>query len=202
MQAAGQANSPHRSPNSFLAGLPGWKEHCKARKQNFPLRTDADMQEFLKLGQAVLEGRMSRQALEDWQQSMGINSFAGALAGVGCPMDAMHIIFEGIARQFLGALSYVVITKWGQSPFAIVKCLDEFAKSKSLPRNRLPHLNSSRVQHLGEGQAGGLPSSDCSFPGTAMQIAEVILHAQEIFAPLVGAEHKKDPVWQVRLAIW
>ena len=200
-QAAGQANSPHRSPNSFLAGLPGWKEHCKDRKQNFTLRTDADMQEFLTKGQAVLEGRMSRQALEDWQQSMGVNSFAGAMAGVGCPMDPMHIVYEGIGRQQIGALSYVVITKWGHSPFEIVKRLDEFAKSKGLPRSRLPYLNSSRLQHLGEGQAGGLPSSDCSFPGTCMQVAEVILHAQEIFAPLVGAEHKGDPVWQVRVAI-
>lgn len=198
MQTAGEANSPHRSPNSFLAGLPGWKDHCKGRKQNFPLRTDEDLRKFLSKAQAVLDGRMSRQALDDWLQSMGVNSFAGALAGVGCPMDAMHILFEGIARQLLGALSYVVINKWGSSAFAIVKRLDEYAKSNSLCRNRLPHINSSRAQHLKEGEKGGLPSSDSSFPGTAMQVAEVILHVQEIFAPLVGLEHKGDPVWQVR----
>ena len=201
MQAAGKADSPHRSPNSFLAGLPGWKEHCKGRKQNFTLRTDADKQEFLTKGQAVLDGRMSRQALEAWLQSMGVNSFAGALAGVGCPVDVMHILFEGHGRQHLGALSYVLINKWGLSPFAIGKRLEEFAKSKGLPRSRLPYMNSSRCKHLAEGQDGGLPASDCSFPGTAMQVAEVILHAQEIFAPLVGAEHKGDPVWQVSVAV-
>ena len=147
------------------------------------------MKEFLAYAQAVLDGRRSRKELEDWQQSMGVNSFAGALAGVGCPMDVMHILAEGVARQQLGVLSYVLTAKWGHSPFAIGKRLDEFAKSKNWTRSKLPYINSSRAAHLAEGQAGGLPSSECSFPGTAMQINHVILHVQEIFRPMVGDEH-------------
>jgi hypothetical protein len=196
-QAAGQADSPHRSPNSFLAGLPGWKEHCKDRKQNFALRTDADLQDFLAKGQAVLDGRMSRPEFENWMQSMGVNSFAGALARVGCPMDPMHIVYEGVARQQLGALAYTVIAKWGHSPFEIVKRIHEFAASSGVERSKLPFINSSRASHLGEGQEGGLPSSECSFPGTAMQVAQVILHVQDIFGPLAEG-HRTDPVWQVR----
>ena len=64
-------------------------------------------------------------------------------------------------------------------------------------RSLFPYINSSRAEHLSHGQEGGLPSSDCSFPGTAGQLAKAILHAPEIFAPLVGDDHKSDMVWQV-----
>lgn len=191
------ARSPHRSPNSFLAGLPGWRDHCKGRKQNFPLRSDADLKAFLAKGQAVLEGEMSMQALQDWYQSMGVNEFASAMAGVGCPMDIMHILFEGVARQQLGALAYVGVAKWGWDKFAVGKRLTEFAKEQGMRRSLFPYINSSRAEHLSHGQEGGLPSSDCSFPGNAGQLAKVMLHAPEIFAPLVGDHHKSDMVWQV-----
>ena len=192
------AGSPHRSPNSFLAGLPGWRDHCKGRKQNFPLRSDADLKAFLAKGQAVLEGKMSMTALQEWYQSMGVNEFASAMAGVGCPMDIMHILFEGVARQQLGALAYVGVAKWGWDKFAVGKRFAEFATERlGGLKSLLPYINSSRAQHLGEGQEGGLPSSDCTFPGTAGQLAKAILHAPEIFAPLVGDDHKSDMVWQV-----
>ena len=199
-QCQGQADSPHRSPNSFLAGLPGWKDHCKGRKQNFTLRGEKDLREYLKKGRAVLDGLMTWQAFQDWHQSMGVNDFAGALADVACPMDIMHIVFEGIARQMLGALSYVGISKWGWCPFDVGKRIAEFAAESGLARHELPYMNTSRIMHLGQGQERGLPSSDCSFPGTAGQIAKVILHVHDIFGPL-AKEHKKDPVWQVTEAL-
>ena len=195
-QCQGKDDSPHRSPNSFLAGLPGWRDHCKGRKQNFTLRSDKDLHEYLKKGREVMDGKMTWQAFQDWHQSMGVNDFAGALAGVACPMDIMHIVFEGIARQQLGALSYVGINKWGWKPNDVPRRLAEFAKESGCGRHELPYINTSRVLHLGQGQEGGVPSSDCSFPGTAMQVAKVILSVDVIFGPLC-AEHKKDPVWQV-----
>ena len=151
-------------------------------------------------GQDVVAERMSLKELEDWYVSMGVNEFAGAMAGVGCPMDAMHILFEGVARQMLGALAYVGVAKWGWDRFAVPKRLATFAKEQDMARKELPYINSSRVHHLAEGQAGGLPSSDCSFPGTAAQVAKVILHAPELFGPLVGDKHKSDMVWQVAIA--
>ena len=193
--------SPHRSPNSFLAGLPGWRDHCEGRKQHFTLRSDADLKDFVAKGKDVLEGRMSLKELEDWQMSMGVNEFAGAMAGVGCPVDSMHILYEGVARQMLGALAYVGVAKWGWDKFAVPKRLAAFAKERGGQRHEFPYINSSRALSLCEGQAGGLPSSDCSFPGNAAQLAKTILHAPEIFAPLVGDKHKSDPVWQVAIAI-
>jgi hypothetical protein len=195
-QCQGMDDSPHRSPNSFLAGLPGWKDHCKGRKQKFTLRSDKDLLEFLKKGREVMDGKMTWQAFQDWLQSMGVNDFAGALAGVDCPMDIMHIVFEGIARMQLGALAYAGINKWGWKPNDVPRRLAEFARESGCGRHELPYINTSRVLHLGQGQEGGVPSSDCSFPGTAMQVAKVILSVDAIFGPLC-TEHKRDPVWQV-----
>ena len=163
-QCQGMDDSPHRSPNSFLAGLPGWKDHCKGRKQKFTLRSDKDLLEFLKKGREV--------------------------------MDIMHIVFEGIARMQLGALAYAGINKWGWKPNDVPRRLAEFARESGCGRHELPYINTSRVLHLGQGQEGGVPSSDCSFPGTAMQVAKVILSVDAIFGPLC-TEHKRDPVWQV-----
>lgn len=195
----GSTNSPHRSPNSFLAGMLGWKEHTKDRRKNFPLRSEKDLREYLSKGEAVLNGEMTLQALSDWLATMGVNSFAGSLAGTPCPMDIMHIVFEGIARQMLGALSYHGISKWGWNPFHIAKWIALMARDPSVDcaRHELPYVNSSRATHLGIGQGGGLPSSDCSFPGTAMQIAKLILNVNICFAEILTPEQKRDPVWQV-----
>ena len=112
-------------------------------------------------------------------------------------MDIMHIVFEGIARQQLGALSYTGITKWGWGQFEIGKRIANLCKEIGCSKHDLPYVNSSRATHFSEGQAGGLPSSDCSFPGTAMQIAKLILHAHSCFGPMLTKEQARDPVWQV-----
>ena len=158
------------------------------------------MSTYLEKGQAVLDGDMTWTAFQDWHQSMGVNDFAGALAGVACPMDIMHIVFEGVVRQMLGALSYIGCRYWGWSPFAIAKRISAYAIEQGLKIHDFPYLNGTRIRHLTEGQGDGLPSSDCSFPGTAGQIARVILHVQGIFGAMT-AEHKKDPVWQVTLRL-
>jgi hypothetical protein len=197
MQKSGAYDSPHRSPNSFLAGLPGWRVHCKGRKQNFPLRSPADLSTYVEKGRLVLDGKMSWQAFQDWMQSMGVNDFAAALAGVACPMDIMHVLFEGVAREQLGALCYVGFNKWGWKPLQLIKRLGEFAKEKKWHRHDLPYVNSSRVKQLSTGDAGGKPSSDCSFPGTSMQIERMIVHIYEFCRPLLTTEQRKEPVWQV-----
>ena len=114
-------------------------------------------------------------------------------------MDIMHVFFEGIARQNLGALCYVICNKWGSSPFDIVHRLADYAKEKGIPQSEFSRVNTSRAKHLAEGQEGGRPSGECSFPGTAMQIAKVILHVDGIFGPLLNAEQKEHPVWQMAL---
>ena len=53
------AKSPHRAPNSFLAGLPGWKQHCNGRRQIFKLRNTRDMVEYLKKARAVRDGSLN-----------------------------------------------------------------------------------------------------------------------------------------------
>ena len=196
-QWEGRPDSPHRKPNSFLAGLPGWAAHCEKRKQNFTLRSDEDLHAFLAKAQAVLNGEMGFTEIKAWYQSMGVNDFAGALARTGCPMDIMHILAEGIARQQLGALAYFMTTKWGVCPFNLANRLGEFTKEEKWSRKSLPYVNSSRAKHLTEGEAGGIPAGDASFPGTAGQLSTLILHIQKVFGPLVGDAYKRDPVWQV-----
>ena len=56
----------------------------------------------------VKAGRKSYKDLEAWLQDMGVNTFLGALWSLphyslitGCPMDIMHIVFEGVGRQLL-----------------------------------------------------------------------------------------------------
>lgn len=198
IQTPGPA-SFHRSPNSFLAGLPGWKEHCKGRTQNFPLRSKDDLHEYLRKGQAVLDGAMSWTDFQRWTQDMGVNDFAAALADTPCPMDIMHIVFEGIARQLLGALSYVGLTTWKWEPWQIVERLRLFTQEQGWSRHTLPYVNSSRLAHLSKGETGGLPSSDASFPGTAMQVATLILYVDGCFGPLLSEDQRRNPVWQVAI---
>ena len=201
--------SPHRMQNSFLAGLPGWKELCQDRKQNFRLRTTADMAAYVAKAKQVQEGKLTSSELADWMMEMGLNSFAGSMGGLpyfsvlhGCPMDIMHVFFEGVARQGLGAFAYVLTSKWGVSPYEIGTRLTQYAKQSSHSRQgELPKVNTTRAKHLAEGEKGGLPSKDCSFPGTASQIANLILAVDVALGPLVPPQHKRDPVWQMVLML-
>ena len=203
-----QVGGAHRAPCSFLAGLPGWKRHCAGRKAPFKLRSVSDMKEYISLVQEVLAGTTTQADLDRWLQDRGVNTFLGGMWQLpfyskvhGCPIDIMHIVFEGCGRQGIGALSYVMINEWGLMESELINLMSGYIKAHKLPANHFPHVNSTRVGHLKQGQAGGIPSSDCSFPGNAIQVAHLLLHLPGVFGSCVPPAEKKGNVWQMALLL-
>lgn len=197
---------PHRSPNSFLAGLPTWKRYCAGRNTNFTLRSSADLKAYLQKLQDVNAGRATAKDLTMWKQLMGINDFLGSMwtwpcypVFTGCPQDIMHVLFEGIARQLLGAAAYVMITHWDVNPEDLVLAIKRHATAQGISRAEYPYVNSSRLKRLGEGTKGSLPRGDCDFPGTAIQLAHMILDVEQIWSHLIPAQEKRSLTWQLLL---
>lgn len=168
---------PYRQPNSFLSTCHGWKRHCAGRQQAFVLRSVKDFQKYLQKLQAVQSGTLSEADLEAWKQEMGVNDFLSALwrcpclsLTAGCPMDMMHVLLEGVARNLLGAVAFVMIRRWGIDQDDLITAMADFAKASKYKRARYPYVNSSRVQRLREGGPTGKCKGDADFPGTAMQV--------------------------------
>ena len=203
-----QNGGAHRKACSFLPSLPEWKRCVEAvgRSQTYTLRSAKDLCEYIKLLQAVKAGTASYDDLHQWMQQQGVNTFHGALWKLphwdyltGCPMDMMHVWLEGVARQGLGAVSYWLKATCKANLFQIPNEIAREAQKQGLPRADFPYLNTTRIEHLGEGATGGIPSADCSFPGTAAQIGKLLLHLPAILGPLVPKEKRGEQVWQVAL---
>lgn len=201
-----QAAGAHRKPHSFLPSQPGWKRYCPGRATEYRLRSADDLREYIAKLRAVKAGTVAYGDLENWMQEQGVNTFHGALwrlphfcMQTGCPMDMMHIWLEGVGRQNLGALSYWLKKKCNANLYDIPQRMAKVAPTVGLRMNDFPRMNNARVNTLGEGATGGLPSTDCSFPGTAGQVAHVLLHLPAIFRDMVPAGKQKDPVWQMAL---
>ena len=200
-----QTGGAHRQPCSFLAALEQkWK--LPGRSTPFRLRSIADVQAYMAKLTAVKDGACKHSVLEAWMQDEGVNTFHGALWEMphfsmftGCPMDMMHIWLEGVARQGLGAVCYWLKRECSADLYKLPSMIAETAKCTGRGVSDFPHLSSSRVTHLGEGTEGGRPSTDCSFPGTAAQIAHFVLHMTDILRPLVPESKRGDQVWQMAL---
>ena len=200
-----QTGGAHRQPCSFLAALEQkWK--LPGRSTPFRLRSIADVQAYMAKLTAVKDGACKHSELEAWMQDEGVNTFHGALWEMphfsmftGCPMDMMHIWLEGVARQGLGAVCYWLKRECSADLYKLPSMIAETAKCTGRGVSDFPHLSSSRVTHLGEGTEGGRPSTDCSFPGTAAQIAHFVLHMTDILRPLVPESKRGDQVWQMAL---
>ena len=198
-----QTGGAHRQPCSFLAALEQkWK--LPGRSTPFRLRSIADVQAYMAKLTAVKDGACKHSELEAWMQDEGVNTFHGALWEMphfsmftGCPMDMMHIWLEGVARQGLGAVCYWLKRECSADLYKLPSMIAETAKCTGRGVSDFPHLSSSRVTHLGEGTEGGRPSTDCSFPGTAAQIAHFVLHMTDILRPLVPESKRGDQVWQI-----
>jgi hypothetical protein len=139
-----------RTPNSFVAELPGWRARCGNRKAEFRQRSKDDLKEYLAKVQQMLDGKLKKVDLDLWMMSMGVNSFCTALTCVpyyspvnGSPHDPMHIVFEGIARQLLGALSFY-LKKWGVDLMEIPARLSAWARGTGRCRAHYPYMNTSR----------------------------------------------------------
>ena len=203
---ASQVGKAHRAPNSFLASQPGWKRCCPNRSTKFRLRSAQDLKDFLQHLRNVQAGTMSRQALQDWMQDQGVNTFIHALWQLphfsklaGCPMDMMHIWMEGVARMNLGAISFWLHRVCKANLYELPDRMAQVARSARVSVHDFPHMNNSRIAHLSEGAEGSVPASDCSFPGTAAQISHVILHIPAIFGAMVPENQKQSQVWQLAL---
>jgi len=127
--------------------------------------------------EGLRQGTLTQADLENWKQELGVNDFLAALwrcpflsLTAGCPMDMMHVLLEGSARSLLGAVSYVMIRRWGINQDDMVSKIGEFAAQRGEKRAKYPFINSSRVSRLGEGSDQGVCKADCDFPGTAMQV--------------------------------
>ena len=139
-----------RTPNSFVAELPGWKARCGNRKAEFRQRSTADLKEYVAKVQQMLDGKLKKAELDLWMKSMGVNSFCAALTCVPyyspmhrTPHDTMHIVFEGLARQLLGALSFY-LKKWGVDLMEIPARLSAWARVTGRSRAHYPYLNTNR----------------------------------------------------------
>ena len=200
-----QTGGAHRQPCSFLAGLArGW--NLPNRSTPFRLRSVDDVRAYIAKLEAVKAGECKQSELEAWMQDEGVNTFHGALWEMphfsmftGCPMDMMHIWLEGVARQGLGAVCYWLKRECKADLHKLPSLIASVAKRAARGVSDFPHLNSSRVAKLAEGSEGGLPSTDCSFPGTAAQIGHFILHMTDILRPLVPETKRGDQVWQMAL---
>ena len=180
---------PYRSPNSFLCTIEGWKRVCPGRQQKFKLRSINDFKDYLHKLEALRQGELTEADLENWKQEVGVNDFLGALwrcpflsLTAGCPMDMMHVLFEGTARALLGALSYVMIRRWGIDEDDMVLSIGVFAKQRGEKRAKYPHVNSSRIAKLKDGSDLGVCKPDCDFPGTAMQVGTAATDSDVIAA--------------------
>ena len=200
-----QTGGAHRQPCSFLAGLArGW--NLPNRSTPFRLRSVDDVRAYIEKLEAVKAGECTQSELQAWMQDEGVNTFHGALWEMphfsmftGCPMDMMHIWLEGVARQGLGAVCYWLKRECKADLHKLPSLIASVAKRAARGVSDFPHLNSSRVAKLAEGSEGGLPSTDCSFPGTAAQIGHFILHMTDILRPLVPETKRGDQVWQMAL---
>ena len=196
------APPPYKAANSFLVGLPGWACHCKGRSCKYSLRSQADLAAYVgKLVQLRLK-RITRTQLASWLQDQGVNTFHGALTGVplwnmftGSPMDAMHVVLEGVSRNLLAALWFFMVRKWGVAENTLVDAINAYAKRHSMRRGTFAHLTDARREHMRGGRDDGLPHSDCAFPGTAAQIMHLVLAASEIFLPHIPAHTREKEVW-------
>ena len=203
-----QVDGAHRAPCSFLAGLPGWKRCCAGRNTPFRLRSKTDVQEYNSLMVEVLAGTKPMADMDQLLQDRGVNTFLGAMWRLpfysmvhGAPMDIMHIFFEGVGRQGLGALSYVMINQWGVDESVLVSLMSVYSKEQKLPAHHFPYVNSTRAAHLKQGQEGGIPSSDCSFPGNAIQVAHLLMHLPGVFGAHVPPKEKKGNIWGMALLL-
>ena len=201
-----QTGGAHRQPCSFLAALVEQKWKLPNRSTPFRLRSVADVKAYMAKLTDVTTGACTHAELEAWMQDQGVNTFHGALWEMphfsmftGCPMDMMHIWLEGVARQGLGAVCYWLKRECSADLYKLPSMIAETAKRTGRGVSDFPHLNSSRVAKLAEGSEGGLPSTDCSFPGTAAQIGHFILHMTDILRPLVPETKRGDQVWQMAL---
>ena len=200
-----QTGGAHRQACSFLAGLEQkWK--LPNRSTPFRLRSVADVKAYMAKLTDVTTGACTHAELEAWMQDQGVNTFHGALWEMphfsmftGCPMDMMHIWLEGVARQGLGAVCYWLKRECKANLYELPTRIAAAAKLAGRGVSDYPYLSSSRVAHLGEGSEGGRPATDCSFPGTAAQIAHFVLDMAEILRPLVPETKRGDGVWQMAL---
>ena len=133
---------------------------------------------------------------------MGVNTFLGALwrcphysLFTGFPQDIMHVWFEGIVRNLLGAIAYFMDRHWD---FPIADAVEAMRHHAS-KQHDFPHVNTSRRSKLREGAEGGCPQTDCEFPGTCIQVAHLIMHAPKIWGPHLSNAAKKSLPWQVLL---
>ena len=188
--------------NSFLSACPGWAAKCSGRKQVFKLRSKDDLLEYAQLVAEWKRGVSDKAALADWLQRHGVNTFHTAFAGVplydplkGAPMDAMHVLFEGITRLILGIAVFYLDRHWGVPVKRVLARIRKYAKEHNLGAGSFPHVNSTRAAHLRTGVKGNKPRSDAAYPGTAIQLKHLAEHATEILGPLVKNQYKKSPVW-------
>lgn len=200
-----QTGGAHRRPCSFLAALArGW--NLPNRSTPFRLRSVDDVHAYMAKLEAVKAGECTYSEVEAWMQDEGVNTFHGALWEMphfsmftGCPMDMMHIWLEGVARQGLGAVCYWLKRECKADLYKLPSLIASVAKRADRGISDFPHLSSSRVAKLAEGSEGGLPSTDCSFTGTAAQIGHFILYMTDILRPLVPETKRGDQVWQMAL---
>ena len=197
---------PYRQANSFLCELKGWKRHCAGRQQRFRLRGREDLEQYLSKLKELARGAITKTELFQWKQQMGVNSFLSAMwpipfysASAGCPVDVMHILYEGVARNVTGAVAYVMIRHWGIHREDVVLAISTFCRASGHKRAQYPHINSTRMNRLAEGTSDGRPRGDCDFPGTAMQMAFFGCRAPLIWGPVVSAAKKRTLEWQALL---
>ena len=194
---------PFKAAHSFLSGLPGWAEQCGGRSCRFRMRSSRDLEQYLNILQRCQRGEITRGEVATWLQSHGINNIHGAMRKVplwdihvGAPMDIMHIILEGITRNLLAMVWYFMVREWGVDQEDLLEAINDHARHEGERRHRYPWINPSRLAKLREGQAGGLPLSDCAFPGTAAQVMYMALASTSMFLPRLPAHATQTPVWQ------
>ena len=142
----------------------------------FTLRSVNDFKEYLHKLEELQQGTITEDDLLQWKQEAGINDVLSAVCRCPflsltacCPMDMMHVLLEGTARNLLGAVSYVMIRRWGINDDDMVSKIGAFAKQRGEKRAKYPFINSSRIARLREGSDQDVCKADCDFPGTAMQ---------------------------------
>ena len=105
------------------------------------------------------------------------------------PYDTMHVEFDGLVRQEMAYLLYILVTR--RKYFTLAQ-LNAAIKSFPWPAgHRMPAIDPKVV----EGAKGGVPRSDAHLFSSASQTMHFAFASELIIGGLLPEQAKREPSW-------
>ena len=100
---------------------------------------------------------------------------------VHCPMDLMHVEFEGNVKVHIAALIYMMVRVLRWTTLDRINSAIQAANSSGYEKT--PEFRANII----EGTEHGMPKADTAVPWTAMQTLHFATRALHVLAPIVPA---------------